>query len=151
MCTYTAHHHYKHITCAQNFTQPFARSSTLILNVALYLSHYWIDVWPQKSYILNDTVNSIIWNVTLSNKKINQLSVLKCVVWRLEQQKSIKGPVCRISRDLRADMEYNIHNYVSISISPETQNHCVFLTLQWACFISTRDGSSSTGPWYVGV
>lgn len=42
-----------------------------------------------------------------------------------------KGKVCRTEEGLLADMEYDIHNPVYITIySPETKNRCVSITFE---------------------
>ena len=57
-----------------------------------------------------------------------------------------KGPVAKIYGDLLAEMEYNIHKYVLISVlSPENKN-CVFVTLEWALYIYMESRSSSMEP-----
>lgn len=58
----------------------------------------------------------------------------------------LKGPACRIQRDLFAVIECDIHNDFIISVlSPETKNPCVSVTLEGAFYIFIVSWSSSTG------
>ncbi len=60
-------------------------------------------------------------------------------------KKDLKEQCVRFGgEDLLAEMEYNIHNvFISVK-SPEMENRCVFVSLEWALHIYIGSGSSST-------
>lgn len=51
-------------------------------------------------------------------------------VLKLLYQNLFKGAVCKIQRNLLAELEYVIRKYVFISVSPETEKCCVFVSLE---------------------